>query len=218
MNSKLLYFLLGFGIGTVTGIIGHKLYADKILKIHQEELDEYYDINESYLRKNTEEVNPVPHTRDLTPDEKREIKEKLSKNYEETTNYAAMYKGSAANYEHPVDSDEDEDEDIVEETDDDIALEQTLEHQETKDRSPKIISVEALGDLPPRIDMQTLFFYTDNEVLTNEEDEEIEDPGYFLGDALDKYDFRNNDEERIYVLNYATDTCYDVQKVRGLYE
>lgn len=210
--NKLLYFLLGFGIGAATGIIGYKIYADRIIRLSNEEFDEYEDIADNYIRKNSDEVNPLP----LTPDEKREIKEKLSKNYEETTNYAAMYKGYAANYEHPVDSDEDE-EDIVEETDDDIALEESLDHQKTKDRPPKIISVDALADLPARIDMQTLFFYTDNEVLANEADEEIDDPGYFLGDALDKYDFRNNDEERIYVLNYATDTCYDVQKIRGLY-
>lgn len=221
--NKWLYFVGGLALGAVGGILGYRFYLLKTYEDPGEEEDlsgyERFDDEEEVT------VNPP-----MTDEEKEEIKERLEKNYEETTNYAAMYQGDAANHEHPVDSDEDEgeepydpedleelnEEDYAEETADDIALEETEDHAKTKGKKPKIISAEAVEDLPPRFENEILFYYTDDDVVVNdEENEEISNPSDILGDCLDKYGFRENDEERIFVVNYATDTCYEIEKIYG---
>lgn len=89
------------------------------------------------------------------------------------------------------------------------------EHQKNKNRDPKIISEEAYEELPAHIDKQVLYLYAYDEILVSEDndDEPIEEPERLLGDALTKYDFISNEERIIYVMNYAQDTCYEIQKI-----
>lgn len=61
-------------------------------------------------------------------------------------------------------------------------------------------------------DRTTLYYYTEDDVLATEEDEVIEDPSTLIGDALDKFGFRNNGEEVIYVRNYGLQTDFEVEK------
>lgn len=205
MRNNIL-FLIG---GIILGAVPTYLYMKKQLDESIDELNdylEYNDISDDYDK----EVNPVEQG---NVDSDDEIKQKLERNYEETTNYAAMYKGDAANHEHPADSDEDEDnlpEELMEE-----AIEMTKEHNKNKMKPPKIISESAVGDLPQYFETQTLFYYPEDDILTTEEDEEIPDIETYIGDSLTKYGFKDNDEERIYVVNYALDVCYDVQKLEG---
>lgn len=142
-------------------------------------------------------------------------------------NYAKMYSNQrqgrselteeeieelAAEREHPS---EDDLEDGSMEA---IAKRATEDHRANMNRPPKIISEESLGELPGYIENQTLFFYQLDNTLTDEDDQIIDDPEYFLGDALDKYNFRENDEKMIFVRNFALDTVYEVQKVDDAFE
>lgn len=87
------------------------------------------------------------------------------------------------------------------------------EHQKSKNKPPKIISVETWQNLPAHIEQDVLYFYAYDEVLCDENEEMIDEPGLLIGDALTKYGFVDSDERTIFVMNYATDTCYEVQKV-----
>lgn len=87
------------------------------------------------------------------------------------------------------------------------------EHQKNKNKPPKIISAEDYSNLPAHINQEVLYFYAYDEILTDDEEEPIEDPAILIGDALTKYGFADNDEQIIFVMNYATDTCYEIQKV-----
>lgn len=87
------------------------------------------------------------------------------------------------------------------------------EHQKNKDRPPKIISAETYSSLPGYIDQTILYFYAYDEVLCDENEEAVEEPERLIGDALTKYGFVDNDERIIFVMNYAIDTCYEIQKV-----
>lgn len=92
-------------------------------------------------------------------------------------------------------------------------------HQKNKDKSPKIISAEAYSNLSPHIDQQVLFFYTIDQVLCDEDNEEpIEDYYRLIGDALTKYGFVDSDESIIFVMNYELETCYEIQKVDASWE
>lgn len=87
------------------------------------------------------------------------------------------------------------------------------EHQKNKDRPPRIISAEAYSNLPQSIDQGVLYFYAYDEMLCDENEEPVEEPERLVGDALTKYGFVDNDERILFVMNYALDTCYEIQKL-----
>lgn len=225
--NKWLYFLSGLVLGAAGGVAAHHFYMVKKLSKYEELAEEYDDIAEEYLR-SEDEVNPDKtntgrESGTMSSKQREEIRNKLQKNWEGTTNYAAMY-----NNDHPVDSDEDDAPDYYEDSEEEEeeteemkdlerALDATLDHQANKDKPPKIISYDAVAELPAHIEQCDLFYYKDDGILANEAEEEL-DPETFIGDALYKYDFADNDETEIYVMNYALDTCYCVTKVNSAFE
>lgn len=85
-------------------------------------------------------------------------------------------------------------------------------------KPPKIVSKgEYDSEEFEHHDKVTLYYYSEDQVLATEDDEVIEDPRLQIGDALDKYGFRNNDEEAIYVRNYSLMTDYVIEKLDYAY-
>lgn len=237
MNSKnAMIFAGGLVIGGAAGVLGSMNYfrkkysdfADKQIA----EMEEYYGRADGYTRTEKEEdpedeVNPTNTGREngrLSTEERNRIKKQLNQNYNTTTNYAAIYKQrreeaetAAAEEEHPLDQGEpgEEDPDYVEDTaaDENTAETAHNEHQTNKGRKPKLISADDAAALPGHIEQKTLFFYAFDEVLVDEEENEIDEPGHLVGDALTKYDFADSNERVIFVMNYDLDTCYEIQKV-----
>lgn len=230
-NKNILFFIGGVVAGGIAGIFGTRHFlSDKYNKQFEEcraELEEYYQRTDEYAR--------VPHGDDqndrksnvlfpeegisrpggrMSPEERASVKEKLQKNYKETTNYAAMYKTSndvdPAEMEYPEEDSDEKNYDDQNEVSEEQAFE---DHRKNMNKAPKIISVETYSNLPAHIDQQVLYFYSYDEALCDENEEIIEDPGLLVGDALNKYDFADSDERCIFVMNYATDTCYEIQKV-----
>lgn len=261
MNSKnILIFIGGTIMGAAAGVFGTRIvlikkYEERTMK-WKEELQEYYERTDEYARVPHEddqnEVEPEecisrPGGR-MTPEERASVREKLQKNYEQTTNYAAMYKSSSddvdpAELEHPEEEKSESGtcvncgycngsyceliEENVNEEDtcsdwkpaitkdqNEVSEEQAFEeHRKNMNKPPKIISAEAYSNLPAHIDQQVMYFYSYDEVLCDENEGMIDDPNLLVGDALTKYDFADSDERCIFVMNYATDTCYEIQKI-----
>lgn len=156
------------------------------------------------------EVNPPRADGPLSQEERDEIKKKLINNYEKTSSYATMYKeDKAAEEEHPVDSDEDEIDEEQAEID-----RANAEHRENFNKPPKIISAEEFNSLPGYIETGALYFYHYDEVLVDDEDDEV-DEGMLVGDCLDKYGFRDSEEEIIFVRNYQIDKAFKIHRVMG---
>lgn len=238
MNTKsIIIFFGGVVSGAVAGILAVGTYYKKKYEKDHAALEEYYRGVDKYARQdhNEEEEDDginSPETRPggrMTPEERKEIKEKLNRNWEGTTNYAGMYRvkdghteEKLAEAQHPLDQGEpgetdprDEDDSCSEfkervETPEEEAFE---EHQKNKNRPPKIISVEAYQDLPAYIDKEVLYFFAQDEMLTDDNEEPVEEPERLVGDALTKYGFVDNDETIIFVMNYSLDTCYEIQKL-----
>ena len=164
------------------------LFKEREMTVSEEEEDQKAEESEESKKMNSSEM--------------KEIREKLKKNWNETTNYAAMYK-----VEEKINNDETEDE----------TKKMHDSHQKNKNRAPKIISEEAVSDLPPTIELVALMYYQENDTLVTENDEFIYDPENFVGDCLTKFGFDQNNEEMIYVMNYSQDTVYEIQKVFGSY-
>lgn len=157
------------------------------------------------LRKKEKEMPKKEEENDISESSAKPedmIKEKLDENLRSTSSYASLY-SSKPKKEKPT-------------VGDDPSEEYFEEHQKEKNRQPKIISEKSLGDIPAYYDEKTLFYYDDDDVLVTEEEEEIHDRERFIGDALTKYGFADNDdEERIFVRNFEQNTVYEVQKVHG---
>ena len=80
-------------------------------------------------------------------------------------------------------------------------------------RKPKIISAESFENEMRHFDKQQLYYYVGDETLATEEEEIIRNVDQVVGDALDKYGFRENDESIIYVRNLDFSTDYEIEKV-----
>ena len=67
--------------------------------------------------------------------------------------------------------------------------------------------------MPAHIDKEVLYFFAHDEMLTDDNEEPVEEPERLVGDALTKYGFNESDEMIIFVMNYNLDTCYEIQKL-----
>lgn len=240
INPKLIWFALGVLTGGAIGSVSMGVYLKrKFTKEFEEaidEMEEYYDKVDEYRRPfkdveapdvNVNPVNKVDETNtgrengSLSKKQREEIKKKLDKNWEKTTEYAAMYDGGEDDIAgiggEPDDDEEEVDPSLLEEDGEPVEVDEeaTTEHAKNRTKPPKIISASALGDVPAYYEEETFFFYADLGILTDENGNEIPDPETYLGDSLTKYNFDTSDEERIYVINYRLSSVYDVQKVYG---
>lgn len=114
--------------------------------------------------------------------------------------YAEVYTDSAKT-EHPEDDSED-----------DFVQEPEVNEEIKKYKKPRLIKEEEFGELAG-IEKQTLKYWTYDDTLTTEENEELKDQEFYVGDCLTKYGFKDNDEEReIFVRNGRLGTDYDIVK------
>lgn len=225
VNYKLVYSAVGFLLGALTGglIVGKR--CQKKMEGLIEELEEFYGEDDPYKKGNQkdekEEDSEGTEQQDEysygeRPNESVNAREKLLRNEQEKeriVQYDKMYT--------PKDAESDNDGDETESLEEYPELEPDPEyddwHRRRGNDEPKIISIDDIGELPGFIEEQELYFYQEDGVLAEEDGTVVENQIYTLGDALDKFNFRNNDEDVIYVLNYRMDTVYDVIKVRAAY-
>ena len=209
--NKGLMFSGGALLGSVVGfIIGYRK-AFKDFEEGMENSEPPKHIPEEYLREHFENS-----LNDAEDDEKEitsredldKIKEKLTSNWNGTTNYAAAYDLSR-NEDSELGGSELHNEEALGGMDEETA--NFLKEREGK--APKIISETAASGLPAGIDHQCMFYWQYDDTLTTEDDEEIEDVERFLGDALTKYGFSDNEEKTIYVINYELGTVYEIEKI-----
>lgn len=127
--------------------------------------------------------------------------------------------------EHPMDDDE-EPSDAIEVTPEELAKvtagadyvegEKMYERKEAaRVKGPHLIKQESYDEDFPEFDKDSLYYYTVNDVLATEDDEVIDNALYIVGECLDKFDFRHNEEETIWIRNAGMNTDYQVFKVRG---
>lgn len=234
-----------FGAGLVTGLLagfGIGYFVQK--KQHDKELDavskSYYDIFEEQRKRIEEADEELNRGRAAAPPESilRPLEGSRSDSKDYKHNYTAYSENGVVedptmviqhtssikepevpmeDYEgslHPVDSDEDEDYDEEELYNE--GLRASLEHEAKRTMLPRIIREEEYGNIASHR-QESLFYYQGNDILVTEDDEEIHDLPLVVGECLDKFDFRHNDEKRICVRNYKLGVDYEVIKVAGDY-
>lgn len=227
--KNILLFVGGLAVGGVTGVLTTKKYFEnkyqKQYELDHIALEEYYHRTDEYTRKqdyNEEEFEDdginSPNEMDSKPggrmdqEQRTDIKEKLNRNWKETTNYANMYKEKNDYTEEVIEEKEVFEDEIVEDTPEEEAFE---EHQKNKNKPPRIISEEDYINLPAHIEKEVLYLYAFDEVLTDDNEEPIEEYERLIGDALTKFNFIDSEEMIIFVMNYSMDVCYEIQKLQA---
>lgn len=85
-------------------------------------------------------------------------------------------------------------------------------------RRPRLIKEEEQGSLAGYY-TETLKYYSYDDVLVTDANEELIDQDYYVGDTLTKYGFKDDDSQReIYVRNYALSIDYEIIKVLASFE
>lgn len=220
MNKvKMVSFIAGFVTGgVVTGVTAGLYFKKKYQQLLSENglnSDSEEELADKYIRKDLQEdLIEVANSR-------KTVNREVMENYEsKKTDYRGMYqpKDSFAAGKNLVDameeSDEDAEADLAENTSENDADDW---HEKNKNRPPEIISADEAGELPSWVDSSVLFIYTDDDTVTDEDRNVIEDPERFLGNCIEDSQFLYTEEEQIFVLNYELDTLYDIQKVWGSY-
>ena len=105
---------------------------------------------------------------------------------------------------------------VTDENRSDIWCEETTAEMNSG-KKPRLITSESYDDEYPHFDKIELEYYTVDDVLVDiSAEEEIADPERIVGDCLDKYGFRTNDDERvIFVRNFNHGADYEISKVFG---
>jgi hypothetical protein len=168
----------------------------------------------SDIHENKKKVEPVNYNRIYT-DLKDQNDEKMTEKEQNTDDFRVQDTDNTDGFDQEIADDldrNDSEKDEYESVSDVISKEYFDDHQANKDRSPRVISAETVADLPDYYESRDLYFYANDETLTDENDEEIDDPEMIIGDCLDKYGFRENDEELMYVQNFSFGKVYEVHK------
>lgn len=222
MNGKNVAAVVGSFVGGVgVGVFLTKGYFKKKYEAFAdneiEEMENYLkslleealakDVVHSYASSQGDEVNPVPDP----PERDLEAPPIRGGERVDYTKFFPTEEDASENSEEETENEEE-----VEVPDEAFDL-STYEdwHNRNKNKSPKIISLEATENLPNWIAMEVLLYYTEDNVITDEDDQIIDEAHRLIGNCLDKYGFAENDEKEIYVLNPSLDTCYNIVKVKG---
>ncbi|MBP5598436.1 MAG: hypothetical protein J6Y02_23920 [Pseudobutyrivibrio sp.] len=222
---------IGFVIGAIAG--GGTIYVRQ--KRKYEKILEEYGVNdipedrsieiEKARKKFFEEQHKADseeNSNDGKEDEElvynlSEIKAKLKKNKQVTTDYAKMYSAgelvdTKAEQGEP-DPEEEADGEDEEEKDERTASNIFKEIKKNYGRAPRIVKEEDVDDEHEGWDISSLFLYS-NGVVTDEDDNVIdgEELETMVGDCLTKYDFVHSNEKIIYVQCFKLNTFYEINK------
>lgn len=180
--------ILIFTGGAVVGAIGSWYYCkrtyEKILEERETEL-------EKLIRAEYGDVDAFVETDE---DEETSVSaDETGRRGSFATDYTSFYKGDPAESEHPTEEGDTKD---------------------SKKRAPRIIKADDFGE--DGFTQIYLDFYTEDKALViadETEAKEVDEVRDWIGNALEKYGFESNDEEKIYVRNFNRKEDYEILKV-----
>lgn len=101
--------------------------------------------------------------------------------------------------------------------DEEAAEEEATTHPSAK-ATIYVVSLEEFSEEMAHFDKQTLTYYEDDDVLTDEGDEQISDVDSLVGDALDRFGDGSEDPEVVYVRNVRLSTDFEVIRLSKSYK
>lgn len=218
MNKNILYGIVGFAFGglagtLITNYILRKEYEayEAIVEEGIEEMKRYYEQRyaEKELRLYGKEDISASEI-EVIPADIEDMEE-----VESYTDHSIRYSKIYPPKEDHIKKTRDEEEAGVEEKEDTSeidAINAWVEDHEN--RPPEIITEEEAGELPPHIEHVCWKAWSEDHLITDENDEVVEDSGRFLGGCMDDWWFDSLDDY-MFVINYEYNTVYEIEHVFG---
>lgn len=223
------YFLIGSSIGLLIGFGAGFLFCKKAVKNHENLIGEIEDGSE-------DEEDDVPEELKRGVDNKKlvEIKEKLIRNWDKPP--LSVSEEEMAENMHPVDSDEDEfgidDTDILEddkepsdspftgslrpleahEKNEDKLKDIHHKHKKNRHMKPEMVSKEFVEDNEDTFDKEEWIFWAEDGVVSDNDENIIDDYRRFIGDFIDETGFRYNEEDELIIFSHEYATIYEITK------
>lgn len=235
MTHSVIVFASGLAVGAVLGAVSAYIFfkqkkekeLDKAIeqcnlevkKLQNEVKNTEKELNEAHEALEVDNVMKV-YGSDLALTKEQYHKLYSGESYDETKIHPDRASSDPADFTHPED-DEPEETDEIEDTmtESDIVDPREEEIKEAnryakERRKPKMISSDVFEYEGRGVyDKCDLYYYVHDDTLATEEEEMIDDVERVVGDALDKYGFRENDEDEIYVRNFSEMTDYRITKM-----
>lgn len=218
MLKEVLLFGGGLAVGALAGFIGAKFYYKE--KMETEISEEIKEVTRVYSEKMKEKgVTEGDKVGESNTKEEENHPEVVPEVVPGGKNQKVSYTSYSSNgVDTPSDMIVKPKKTIKEEFEEDErenflkGLEASERHERERRQKPKIIKYEAFGE-DPAYDTVPLTYYVNEEVLVNDDDgTEIDDWDMSVGDCLDKYGFRHNNEQIIYVRNFFKGIDYSITK------
>ena len=231
MNKLISYGITFLAGGVIGALISHFVTKEKTVNEAQKKLDqmhEYYEEEYGHLdipQELTEmEDNKETKTNELihaTRSQDPIVRPTQETQYHDYTQY---YQANVdpAEEEHPEEDDPADEEMALASQGEYLTRELRLERAANRDRPPKIIKQEECGSNPAYKEISLTYCVADNKLIEDvggdcyyDADEDLDAVSDLIGDALDKYGFRDNDEDSICVRNYKYGIDYNIVKYDG---
>ena len=212
---KLTTFLGGLGAGFILGAVAGVIYTSKttskrVMELANDIADEEVKMFVDEYLKRAAENNKEADTSEVVEEYDDETE---TEDLEDSAPYASynslgtMIKPPPQELfkdiedEHPQEPDEEED-----------ILEENPVKYDREEQAPKLISQDSFDTDADDFEKDTLYYYQEDDVLADPDDEEVNEYEY-VGECLDKFGFRNNEESEIHVRNFEKQVDYEVIKM-----
>ena len=212
-----------FGAGFVIGAGIGGFYMRHKMEREFEDADDSYDTYNEYsgYDRDHEDEPPKKKKKKSSPSHKRRAREDQGE--AERPAHERFKRGDSERKRRSRNiTPEDQFEEANEMTDEDEEEdpEQTVEEVSYNNKPPKIVShekAEALTENDENISSETMFYYTDDDCIVDEDGNIIKAYEVIFGDQLDKYNFKENEDRCIFIYNPGLNTVYEIRKIRGKY-
>lgn len=204
MRNFIIGLLIGGGLGSGITYYICKTKFEKKLEEERAKAREYY--KNYYEQKQIEEDDAKAKHVNVVPDKPIPNEyEKLANEYK-----AEDRETDPAELERPTE------EELIEQSENIDKMHNALEESHEK---VKLLKVEHFGEINT-YDTESLTYYVYDQTLIHEDESIVDDEAYLLGDALDRYGWRDDDEDEspLYCRNYHLQKDFEVVKVFAEYE
>lgn len=199
VRNLIIGLILGGALGSsITYFVMKGKFEKKEDDIRTEARKEY---KEYYERKQAEEDEAKATHVNKVPDKPIETKE--------YKNLAGLY--DRAEMERPSE------EDLIAETEGVNAVHEALE--KSHGERTKILEPEHFGEITT-YECESLTYYVMDKTLVHEDGTVVDDESFLIGDALERYNWADSDEDNLplYVRNYRIAKDFEIVKVMGEYD
>lgn len=203
MRNFIIGLLIGGGLGSGITYYICKTKFEKKLEEERAKAREYY--KNYYEQKQIEEDEAKAKHVAKVPEKP------IPNEYEKlASRYYVEDRNDPAELEHPTE------EDLIEQSESINKMHDALDESHDK---VKLLKIEHFGEINT-YDTESLTYYVYDQTLVHEDDSIVDDEAYLLGDALDRYGWRDDDEDvnPLYCRNYHLQKDFEVVKVFAEYE